>query len=107
MHDRVVIIAGGAHEPVCFRHPIVICLPSRLNVLVVDRDILIPIPAGMLMEKPQNMPKFMYRHPIALSPPESGNVNFGPLPFFETYMTGIVAGIGLSGELHIFDFRGA
>src|SRR5204863_307829 len=83
MHNREVIVSCADDDPVCLGHPIIISLSSWLNILVMDRNISITIPSGMFVGKAQDVPQFVRRHPLALSPPKSSNIDIVGHAFFK------------------------
>src|SRR6516164_331215 len=101
MHYRVVIICCGTDQPVCFGNPIVVGLPPVFDMFVMDGDICIAVPAGVFMMKAKDMPQLMRRHPLALSPPERGNVDISPYVRLVSCLTGVVARIGFASETYI------
>jgi len=104
MHDREVIISRAADDPVGPRHPIIIRLSSKLNIFVMNRDIIIAIPSGMFVGKAQDVAQFVRRHPLALSPPKSGDINVVGYSLFKSDVAGVVALIGLAGKVDILRF---
>src|SRR5205085_7044776 len=55
MHDGEVIVIGGGDDPVCFGDPVVIDFTPRFDVLVMNRDVPIAVPALVFMVKAESV----------------------------------------------------
>src|ERR1035438_6090770 len=107
MHDGVVIVGQAADNPICLRYPIVIRRTTGLDVLIMDGDTLVSVPALVLVKEAKDMAEFVGRHPFPLAPPEGGDVDVGANAFLEPDQAGVVAGVGVAREVDVFHLRRA
>src|SRR6185503_3830259 len=75
MHDGAVVVGCAAHDPVRFRNPIVVMLASGFDVLVMNRHVLVTVPALVFVMEAQHVAQFVDGHPFSLPPPKSRDVN--------------------------------
>src|SRR5260221_13672475 len=101
MHNREIIVASAAHQPVRFGNPIVVPTATGFNMFVVNCDERVAIPSGVFMMKTQRVPQFMCRHPLALPPPKRSDVDIGAPGGLVTSLTRIISGIGTAGEADV------
>jgi len=102
VHDGFVIVRQAGDEPVGLGNPVVVRCAAGLDVFVMDGDELVAIPALVLVKKSEDVAEFVRGHPFILPPPERGDVDVGALALLEADMAGVVAGIGLAGEVGVF-----
>jgi len=107
VHDGAVIVGQAGDQPVGLGNPVIVGCAARLDVLVMDGDELVAVPALVFVKKAEDVAEFMRRHPFQITPPECGDVDVGALSFDESDVAGVVAGVGLTSEVDIFNFRGA
>lgn len=101
MHDGSVIIAWSNDDPVRLGHPIVVRLPTGLNVLVVDGHVSIPVPSLMLVKEAQGVAQLMGRHPRSLPPPERGDIHLHTRSFAKAIEGRVVACLRVAGEINV------
>ena len=72
-------------------------------MLVTNRHKLVAVPALMFVVKAEDVAEFVRGHPFRLPPPKRGDVDIHASALAETIVAGVIAGVGLAGEVNVFN----